>query len=446
LALKKISAVGRKFLSSILIKNGTVVTMSRHHGIIEDGAIYTEGSNIIDIGKTRDLEKTYKADEVIDASNSVVMPGLVNSHVHFTSVLRRGVEDDLPLEQWLDTLPWMGTQATQMVSKKELARWSNLHRGLEIAAFRLVSLEMIKAGITCYSAGAGMLRERYETGLRAFNALLITDEIGDYKTILHCIQENYSDRFRFGLGPWVPLIPKDTLLEVEEVAERHDLKIHMHVAESRGEIQEVKRRHGYDGSVEYLDQLGLLSPRFIAAHCVHVSPREIDLMRTRGVGVAHCPASNTKLGNGIAPLTDFLKAKITIGLGSDGPATNNCIDMFQEMKFACLLQRAVHCDPTVVKAEDTLRMATIGGAELLGMNNEIGSIETGKRADIIIVDFQKPHLYPRTDVISHLVYSVKASDVDTTIVDGRILMKNRKVLTLDESAVLKEVQESWRTA
>jgi len=333
-----------------------------------------------------------------------------------------------------------------MVSREELARWSNLHKEQEIAAFRLVCLEMIKAGITCYSAGAGMLRERYETGLRAFNALLITDEIRDYKSILQCIQENYSDRFRFGLGPWVPLIPEDTLLKVKEVSERHDLRIHMHVAESKREIQEIKRKHGCDGSVEYLNQLGLLSPRFIAAHCVHVSPREIDLMRTRRVGVAHCPASNTKLGNGIAPLTDFLKAKITVGLGSDGPATNNCIDMFQEMKFACLLQRAVHCDPTVVKAEDALRMATIGGAKLLGIGDEVGSIEIGKRADIIIADFQKPHLYPRTNITSHLVYSVKASDVDTTIVDGRILMRNRKVLTLDESTVLEEVQEVYRTA
>lgn len=235
----------------------------------------------------------------------------------------------------------------------------------------------------------------------------------------------------------------DSLLEVKEVAERRDLKIHMHVAESRGEIQEIRKKYGCDGSVEYLDRLGLLSPRLIAAHCVHVSPREIDLMRMRGVGVAHCPASNAKLGDGIAPLADFLKAKITLGLGTDGPATNNCVDMFQEMKFACLLQRAVSCDPTVVRAEDVLRMATIGGAKLLGIENEIGSIEIGKRADIIILDFEKPHLYPRTDIVSHLVYSVKASDVDTTIVDGKVLMKNRKVITINEAPVLKEAQRAY---
>ncbi|MFQ6086589.1 MAG: amidohydrolase family protein, partial [Candidatus Bathyarchaeia archaeon] len=381
-------------MTSIMVKNGFIVTMDKSDRLLTDGAIYIEGQKIIDIGETRDLEKTYRADEVIDASNGVVMPGLVNSHVHFTSVLRRGVEDDLPLEQWLGTLPWhplyTGTFLHQQLSQKELA-----------AAFRLVLLEMIKAGITCYSAYTGMLRERYESGLRAFCAFLIIDEIGDYKSVLQRIRENYSDRFRFGLGPVsVPLVSEDTLLEVEEVAEKHGLKINMHVAESIGELQEIKRKHGCDGSIEYLNRLGLLSPRLVAAHCVHVSPREIDLMRMREVGVAHCPLSNAKLGDGIAPLADFLKAEITVGLGSDGPATNNCIDMFQEMKFACLLQRAAHCDPTVVKAEDVLRMATIGGAKLLGMDDEIGSIEIGKRADIIIVDFQKPHLYPRTDIVS----------------------------------------------
>ncbi|MEA2089380.1 MAG: amidohydrolase [Thermoproteota archaeon] len=412
-----------------MIKNGFIVTMDKSDRLLTDGAICIEGPEIIDIGKTRDLEKTYRADEVIDASNGVIMPGLVNSHVHLTSVLRRGVEDDLPLEQWLCSGP-----PTQLASKGEL-----------VAAFRLVLLEMVKAGITCYSAGAGMLRERYESGLRAFCAFLITDEIGDYKSVLQRIRENYSDRFQFGLGPsWVPAVPEDTLLEVKEVAERHNLKVHMHVAESRGEIQEIKRKYGVcDGSIEYLDRIGLLSPRLVAAHCVHVSPREIDLMRMRGVGVVHCPGSNAKLGDGIAPLADFLKAKITLGLGSDGPATNNCIDMFQEMKLACLFQRAASCDPTVVKAEDVLRMATIGGAKLLGIDNEIGSLEIGKKADIIIVNFEKPHLYPKTSIISHLVYSAKASDVDTTIVDGKVLMKNRKVKTMNEASVLKEAQKAY---
>ncbi|MFX1535974.1 MAG: amidohydrolase family protein [Promethearchaeota archaeon] len=426
-------------MTSIMIKNGVIVTMDNSNRLLSDEAIYIEKAKIIDIGKTRDLEKTYEADEVIDASNSVIMPGLVNSHVHFASVLRRGIEDDLVLEQWLDSLPYYDGQPpdksslTQFASRKELT-----------AAFRLVCLEMIKGGITCFADGTGALRERYETGLRAFLSFLIADKIGDYKSVLRSIRENYSDRFQFGLGPWwVPKVPENTLLEVKEVSERLNLKIRMHVAETKSELQEIKRKHGCDGSIEYLDRLEMLSPRLIAAHCVHVSPREIDLMRMRGAGMAHCPGSNAKLGDGIAPLADFLKAKITVGLGSDGPATNNCIDMFQEMKLACLLQRATHYDPTVVKAEDVLRMATIGGAKLLGMDIEIGSLEIGKKADMIIVNFEKPHLYPKTNIVSHLIYAAKASDVDTSIADGKVIMKNRKVLTMNEASVLKEAQEAY---
>ena len=422
-----------------MIKNGFIVTMDDSDRLVPEGAIYIEESKIIDIGKTRDLDKTYKADKIIDASNGVIMPGFVNSHVHFLSVLRRGVEDDLPLEQWLGSLPWFIPSRTvvplhQLASKEELA-----------AAYRLVCLEMIKAGITCYSAGTGLLRERYESGLRGFCTFLVMDEVGDYKSVLQCVRKNYSDRFRFGLGPWAPMVPENTLLEVIEVAERHNLKIYMHVAESRREIQEIKRKYGCDGSIEYLNRLGLLSPKLVAAHCIHVSSREIDLMRMKGVGVAHCPTSNAKLGDGIAPLVDFFKAKIPLGLGSDGPAMNNCIDIFQEMKFACILQRAAYCDPTVIKANDVLRLATIEGAKLLGMGNEIGSIEIGKRADIIIVDFQKPHLYPRTNIVSHLVYSVKASDVDTAIIDGNVIMRNRRVLTMDEPTVLQKSQEVYKS-
>lgn len=422
-------------MASILIKNGFVVTMDERNRMLTNGAVYIEGAKIVHVGSTQELESTYKADDEIDATNSVVMPGLVNSHVHFASVFKRGVEDDLPLEAWLDTLPWQRdlTVLTELATKEELA-----------AAFRLVLLEMIKAGITCYSAGTGMLRERYQSGLRSLNSLLVIDKVGDYRSLIQSIEEDYSDRFHFGLGtPSLPLVPEDTLLEMNEVARRHNLKVHMHIAESKKEIEEIKRRTGCNGSIEYLHKLGLLTPRLIAAHCVHVSPREIDLMRMNNVGVAHCPVSNAKLGDGIAPLTEFLNAKISLGLGSDGPATNNCIDMFQEMKFACLLQRAARCNPTVVKAEDVLKMATINGARLLGMNNEIGSLEIGKRADIIVVNFEKPHLYPKTNFVSHLVYSAKASDVDTTIVDGKVLMRDRKVGTMNEAYVLKEGQEAY---
>jgi len=409
-----------------MIENGILVTMDKSYRILDDGAIYVEGRRIVDIGKTKVLKKAHKADEVIDASNCVVMPGFINSHVHFTSVLGRGVEDNFTLEQW---------PSSPSPTKEELA-----------AAFRLVCLEMIKAGVTCYMNGAGQVDERYKSGLRGFSAFLIQNEMGDYKKALQYIQKNCSDRMQLMLGPWwVPAVPEDVLKEVGEVSKRYDLKIRIHTAESMWEIQEIKRKHGCDGSIEYLDKLSLLCPRLIAVHCVHVSPSEINLMKKKGASVIHCPTSNAKLGDGVAPLIEFIKNGITVGLGSDGVATNNCIDMFQEMKFACLLQRAIHCDPKVMKAEDVLRMATIDGARLLGIDSEVGSLEISKKADITIVDFKKPHLYPRTNVVSHLVYSAKASDVDTTIVDGKILMRNRKVLTMDEATVLEEAHKAYES-
>jgi 5-methylthioadenosine/S-adenosylhomocysteine deaminase len=404
--------------------------MDSTNRLLDDGAVYIEGSKIVDVGRTRDIEGSYSADEIIDVEDNVVMPGFVNSHVHFTSVLGRGLRDDYPIEEWFGTGP-----PTGLASDKELA-----------AAFDLVCLEMIKAGITCYNAGSKLLDERYKTGLRALHGA----SLEDYESVLQNVQQNFSDRSNVGLYFPFALLPLDTptdidsiYLDIKEVAEKHDFKIHLHVAESKVEIKKMKRRYNFEGSVEYLDRLGLLSSRLIAAHCVHVSPKEIDLLKIKEVGVVHCPVANAKLGDGIAPLIDLMNAGVKIGLGTDGPATNNCIDMFQVMKFACLLQRGVRYNPKIIKAKDVLDMATKGGAKVLGLDNQIGSIEIGKKADIVIVDFEKPHLYPRTDIISHLVYAANASDVDTTIVDGKVIMRNRKVLTLDEPRILERAQDAY---
>ena len=420
-----------------MIKNGSIVTMDEFHRIIENGAIYIEDQWIRDIGNTRNVEKAHRADIVIDAADSVVMPGLINLHVHFASSLMRGVEDDLPLEQWLSKQPPPGYMSEE---------WTT-------TASRLMCLEMIKAGVTCYLNGAmegkrAEIDERYRSGLRGFLAFLIQNKIEDYGGILQFIQnKRYSDRLQLMLGPWwVPKVSEGTLRQVRDISEKNNLKIRIHVAESLSEIQQIRKKHRCEGSIEYLDKLDLLSPRLIAVHCIHVSPSEINMIKRKGVGVVHCPTSNAKLGDGIAPLTEFIKAGITVGLGSDGVATNNCIDIFQEMKLACLLQRAVHHNPRVIRAEDVLRMATINGAKLLGIDNKIGSLEIGKKADIIILDFRKPHLYPRTNIISHIVYSSSASDVNTTIVDGKILMRNREVLTLEEFAVLEKAQEIYQTS
>ena len=421
-------------MNSILIENGIIITLDKFGRIIKNGAVYIENNIIRDIGETKKLKKEYNPDFTINAANSIVMPGFVNSHVHLTSSLLRGMLDDLSLKQWdkIQTLP----------PEKEI------REGI-IAASKLVCLEMIKAGVTSYIGGAheGEIGKteidvRYRSGLRGFLAFSIINKIGNYKDILNHIRDNYSDRIQLLLGPWWTLkVPKEILIKTGEIAEKHNLKISIHVAETSWEIKEIKRKTRCEGAIDYLNHIGLLSPRLIAVHCVHISKKEVDLMQKSRTKVVHCPVSNAKLGDGIAPLTKFLKAGITVGLGSDGVATNNCIDMFQEMKVACLLQRAIHQNPQVMSAEEVLKMATLNGAKLLGVDKKLGSIEVGKKADLIIVDIKKPHFYPITNPVTHIVYSAKASDVNTVIIDGKLIMKNRNVITMNEEEILKEVQE-----
>lgn len=300
------------------------------------------------------------------------MPGFINSHIHFISSLLRGMLDNLSLEQWgkIWTLP----------PEEEIKD------GI-IVASKLVCLEMIKAGVTSYIGGVrggeigkAEIDVRYKSGLRSFLTFSIVNKIGNYRDVLNCIQNNYSDRMQLLLGPWWTLeVPQEVLIKVGEIAEKPDLKISIHTAETSWEVKEIRRKTNYEGAIDYLNHLGLLSSRLIAVHCIHVSKKEIDSMRKKKVGVVHCPVSNAKLGDGIAPITEFLKAGMTVGLESDGVATNNCIDMFQEMKITCLLQRAVHQDPRVIKAEEVLKMATINGVKLLGIDKKLGSIEIGKK-------------------------------------------------------------------
>jgi len=407
--------------------------MDQHGRIIDKGAVYIEGENIVNVGRSDDLKRAHKPELIIAEPNGVIMPGLINCHVHFSSSLIRGLVDDVTLEEWSEKFSPFAQYGSH--------EWN-------VLATRLVCLEMIKAGVTSYVDGSGRdkveIGERYKSGLRGFLAFLIIDEIGDYKSILKLIQDNYSNRLQLMLGPWwVPEIPKEVLEEVNEISRRYGMKVRMHVAETKHEIEEINRKQGCNGSIEYLEKLGLLGPNLIATHCVHVSPNEIKLLQKHDVKVAHCPISNAKLGDGIAPLVDFIKTGITVGLGTDGVATNNCVDMFNEMKFACLLQRAVHQNPHPIGAETVLGMATIDAAKVLRADHQIGSLETGKKADIIILDFKKPHFYPKSNVISHIVYSAKSSDVNTVIVGGKIIMQDRKVLTVDESKTLEEIQSFY---
>jgi 5-methylthioadenosine/S-adenosylhomocysteine deaminase len=230
-------------------------------------------------------------------------------------------------------------------------------------------------------------------------------------------------------------------MKVKELAERYKVGIHIHLSETRDEVKQMTEKYG-KLPLEHLDSIGFLGPEVLAAHCVWLTEHEIKLLHRREVKPVHNPVSNMKLGSGIAPVPEMLAAGIPVALGTDGAASNNSLDMFKEMKFAALLNKAHRLDPVVVPAMSALEMATLNGATALGLGSELGSIEVGKKADLVLVDLKKPHLVPSHNLISHLVYSAVGSDVETTIVDGRILMLERRVLTLDEDRVLRLAQKS----
>jgi 5-methylthioadenosine/S-adenosylhomocysteine deaminase len=230
-------------------------------------------------------------------------------------------------------------------------------------------------------------------------------------------------------------------MKVKELAKKYDVGIHTHLSETRDDVKRTTKKYG-KRPVKHLDSIGFLGPEVLAAHCVWLTEKEIKLLRERGVKPVHNPVSNMKLGSGVAPVPEMLAAGIPVALGTDGAASNNSLDMFKEMKFAALLNKVHRLDPVAVPAMSAFEMATVNGATALRQGNELGSIEVGKKADLVLVDLEKPHLTPLHNVISHLVYSAVGSDVDTTIVDGRILMLERRVLTLDEDKVLRLAQKS----
>ncbi len=421
----------------ILIKDARIITMDASRKVIERGSVAIEGDKIVAVsGEFKD-----KADKVIDARGKVVLPGLVNAHTHLAMVMQRGLADDMPLMEWLSTKVW---PIEQRMKEKDC----------KVGA-QLGCLEMIKSGTTCFADQYfnmdQVARVVDEAGLRGALSYGMIDN-GDVKkreTEVKISQDFIKDfhgkadgRITVMLGPHSPYTcSKECLLEAKEMAKKCGLGIHIHVSESRDELKQVTERYG-KRPLEYLDSIGFLGPEVLAAHCVWVNDAEISILRDRGVKPVHNPVSNMKMGVGVAPIPEMLALGIPVALGTDGAASNNSLDMFKEMKAAALLNKVHKMDPVAVPAAAALEMATLSGAKALGFQEKIGSIEAGKKADLIIIDMEKPHLKPLSNVVSHLVYSANGADVDTTIVDGEVLMEGRKVLTLDEEKVLELAQRT----
>ena len=421
---------------SLVVTNGTVVTMDGGHRVIAAGAIAVDGGQIVAVGPRADVAAAYRGREVLDAGGGLIIPGLVNAHGHASMVLFRGIADDLRLMQWL--------QDFIFPAEKKNVTAAFVKAGAELAA-----LEMIRSGTTTfvdmYYFEDQVAEACDASGLRGvLGETFIEFPAPDNKTIPEALA--YSEAFlkRWAGHPRVVaavaphstyLASPETLKSAKALADRYGAPILIHVSESADEQKTVRERYGKTPT-EHLRDLGILRKGLLGAHGIWLTESDRRILREADAGVAHCPQSNMKLASGAAPVRQMLDEGLRLGLGTDGAASNNDLDMFEEMATAAFLAKHTAGDPTVAPAQKVLEMATLGGARALGMEDRIGSLETGKRADIVVVDVRAPRMTPMYDPVSHLVYTAKGADVRHVVVEGRVIMRDRAVLTLDERAVV----------
>src|ERR1041385_8441834 len=424
---------------SILIKNGTIVTMDADNSIVRGDLLIRDG-RIASVGES----DASKIDETIDANGCAVLPGFIQTHIHLCQTLFRGAADDLSLIDWLKKRVWPMEAAHTPESIR--------------ASAQLGIAELIKGGTTCALTmetvhhTEEVLRVVEESGFRANVGKCMMDKGDDVPAELHeetrtSIHESLrlidkwndtaNGRIRCCFAPRFAIsCTRELLGEVSTLAKQHGVTIHTHASENRNECEIVERETG-ERNIDYLNSLGIVGSHVVLAHCIHLDNTEMETLASTKTNVAHCPSSNLKLGSGIARVTEMLARGIPVSLGADGTACNNRLDMFTEMRTAALLQKALH-GPEVLPAARALRMATIDGARAMRLDKEIGSIEVGKRADMIVVDVSELHAVPTGDVVSALVYSAQPSDVRATIIDGQVVMRDRELLTLNEPAVLAD--------
>jgi 5-methylthioadenosine/S-adenosylhomocysteine deaminase len=426
---------------ALIITNGTVVTMDGAGRVLTPGAVAVDGSDIVAIDTPEAIRKQFRAAETIEAWGSVIMPGLVNTHTHAPMVMYRGLADDLALMEWLQKYIFPAEAKTL---SPEFVR----------AGTRLAALEMIRSGTTTYADmyyfEEEIARVTKAAGLRGvLGQTIIKFPVPDARTP----EEGLSRTERFirefvaddlivpAVAPHAMYtLEAETLKGARELANRHHVPVILHLAETQDEVKIAAEQHKAT-PVGYLESLGFFGPRTLAAHTVHLTSRDIDILKQRGVGVSHNPESNMKLASGTAPVPALRRAGVPVGLGTDGAASNNDLDMFEAMRQAALLHKLQSGDPRTLPAADVLAMATREGAAALGMEKIIGSLEPGKRADLIVVSMSAARQTPMYDPLSHLVYTTRGDDVRTTIVNGKILMREGKVLTLNEPAVLAEARK-----
>jgi len=423
----------------LLITGGTVVTMDDEYRVLEGGALAIEGTRIVSV-----LEPSAALPEAaqrIDASGMLVIPGLVNTHGHVPMSLMRGLADDMKLMEWLNDFIF---PAEARNVDEEFSYWGTL----------LSAIEMARSGTTTftdmYYFEDAIAKAVDEAGLRAvLGSSIIGFPAPDFKTTDEALRAAEAFVLKWkGHSRIVPSVAPHALYTTDievvakarELSRRYQVPFQMHAHEAREEDEVVRAKYG-ETAATLLEERGLLGPGMILHHAITLTDTDIALLAERGVAVSHNPESNMKGASGLARVPDLLARGVTVGLGTDGPASNNNLDMFEEMDTAAKVHKLYRSDPTVMPAREVFRMATRGGAKALGLDSLVGSLEVGKRADVVLIDLNQPELTPMYDVYSHLVYAIKGAHVRMVVVDGRVVVRDRKMTTVDERKVMEKARE-----
>ncbi|ADY56596.1 5-methylthioadenosine/S-adenosylhomocysteine deaminase [Syntrophobotulus glycolicus DSM 8271] len=415
---------------------GMVLPMTGEHDFYPQGEIAVENDFIISVGPRGSKPDGFEPDQILDLQNDVIMPGLINTHTHAAMTMLRGYADDMPLMPWLEKKVWPFEEKLQ----GEDVYWGS----------KLAFAEMIKSGTTAmadmYFFMEDVARAVIDTGIRAVLArgIVALEKETGLRSLKNNIElfEKYhgagAGRIKVYFGPHAPYTcPGDVLRTVKKEADRLGTGIHIHLAETLTEVETIKEKYGLSPA-KWLEQLDFFGGPVLAAHCVHLDEEEMDILRKNDVAVAHNPESNMKLNSGAAPVKALLDRGILVGIGTDGTSSNNDLDMFSEIRTASFLQKLVS-GPEALPAYTVLKMATVDGAKALGLD-KVGMLKPGYKADLISVDFDQPHFYPRFSVVSHLVYCAKGNDVRTVMVDGCLLMADRQLFKIDQKEVCTETE------
>lgn len=412
-----------------LIKNVDVLPMSGDAEIIKNTNIYIQGDKILHIGE---LREDVQVDKVIDGENKLAMPGLINAHTHIGMSLLRNYADDLPLHDWLTKKIW----PVEDKLNGEDIYWGSL----------LSMVEMIQSGTTTFCDMYFFMEEVAkgvsESGIRAVLTRGMSDmgnpdeKIKEARDLFNNWQGKENGRISTMIAPHAIYTCGDEfLIRSKELAEEMNVGIHIHLSETKKEVEDSFKIHG-KSPIKHVYDLGLLDNHVIGAHCVHVDDEDIAIMSENKFYPVNNPGSNLKLASGFAPVDKMLKKGIKVALGTDGSSSNNNLNMFEEINLAAMINKAVNMDAVSIPAITALEMGTINGAEALAIDKEVGTVQVGKKADIILIDTDKPHLYPRHNMVSALAYSVQGSDVDTVIIDGNIVMEKRIITTVDVEKIV----------